>query len=208
MSCITAIQESAILGVHFITKFSKSKNYFEQMIERLLHNQKYDYSTKLTYAFYQYYTLTRFAMVEDLNHTKLLQVLNLYNDLETGGEDDWFIECLKVMLYEKYYNCLEKSDDCIASIRKMFKLQQSSLDNKPEFIVTYIFQAKIYYQGNQNEMAVTCLKEGMAFCQNEKIKTLLHGHFKDILDRFIYLITQENQQQISKLLKELEIIYF
>jgi len=208
VSCFTATQESAIEGVHFIVKFKSAKYSFEQMLENLVHNQEYNYTTKLTYAFYQYYTLTRIFMSEDLYHEGLLQVLDMYNELVTGEDEDWFIECLKVLLYEKCYDRLQEADGCRVSIERMLELQETSSDNRPEFIITYIFKALFDYQNGQDELVAAALEKGLEFCNEGKVNKVLYGHFKEVLERFSYQTRQENKDRILRLIKKIAVVYF
>ena len=197
MSCITEEQESVVECVHFAVKFGGDKEKFERELRNLYVKQGSSYGTKLTYVYYQHYILAKKFIAQELYDECVKEILEIYNELLIGQEEDWFIECLKVMFYEEIYEDLEETWDYMLSIKKMKELQSQTFDNIPEFIITYILQAFYFYKNNRKEIAAKTLKDGLDLCVRGKVRNAIYFNFRGILERFSYQTRCYSENQFS-----------
>lgn len=208
MSCFTEEQESAVECVHFVVKIGGHREKLEKELRNLYVKQGSTYSTKLTYAYYQHYILAKKFISQELYDACVNEILEIYNELLTGEEEDWFIECLKVMLCEEIYEDFQIIEDYMSLLKKMKELQNQTSDNIPEFIITYILQAFCFYKNNRKEVAAETLKDGLDLCVNGKVRNAIYFQFRGILERFLYQTRCYSEIRLIELIKKIMDIYF
>ena len=208
MPCFTKEQENVIKTIHFVTKLGKAKDNFEKELNTLYFKENASYSTKLSYAFYQHYTLWQTYSALDAPDTICLEILKIYDELLTGKDEDWFIECLKLMFYEQKYDGICDADVCTQSISRMLELQKLVGDNIPDYIITYILEAFFLFKRGETKKAVRALNEGLNICAKGNIRCVLHEHFKGFLERFLYQTHNCKEDGLSILLEKIADCYF
>ncbi|RHG13700.1 hypothetical protein DW638_07140 [Tyzzerella nexilis] len=208
MSCFTTEQENVIKCIHFVTKLGKTRDSFEKELSDLYFKQGASYSTKLSYAFYQHYILGQTYMTQELYDAVCMEILKIYDELFAGKEEDWFIECLKVMFYEQNYDGLHGIEACMLSLERMKELQNGDANSIPEYIITYILQAVFLYKKKEMKEAIKVLEEGLKICIKGKIRSTLFVHFRGIIERFLYQTRCCREDELTILLEKINNYYF
>lgn len=209
MIYITNGKDELVKIINIVMKLPASRNRFQDSITNKYHENRENYDAAITYAFYHYYEITAIIQGDDLVHSGIGQILQIYNSMLNLYEDDWFLHILKLLLLRKSVSYLISKEELLMEIETLVKLQADADKKMEYFIIPFLVLSEFHLREGNLEQVEQDLEQGLESSIQKPIAyTGLCVHFKMVLQEIQYLAKEAGSDKYKNLLKQINRIYF